>query len=209
MLDNPVAHPTPTEMLQIQPEDWLAFLSLPDVFGTITAPSPLYIDLGSGKGRFLLATAATHPDIYYLGIERKLDRVRRTERKALRQGLMNIRLLRAEAVYTVRYLLPDDSVDLYYIFFPDPWPKRRHHKNRLFNQSEFMADLHRTLKPGGLVHFATDHLPYHAEVQANLAQDSRWQMVSPFLPSPNEQTDFELRAMEQGLEIGRTSFVKI
>ena len=174
--------------LRIIPEDWIHPLDLDRYFDR---RAPLEVDVGCGKGRFLLARAASHPHINFLGIERKLVRVRKVERKALRRGLSNIRLLRADAAYVVKYLIPPDIVSTYYIFFPDPWPKKRHHHHRIMD-ADFIRALHRTLRNGGAVHFATDHQPYFKEVERRLQSHPGFEIISPFTPADEEKTDFEL-----------------
>jgi tRNA (guanine-N7-)-methyltransferase len=111
-----------------------------------------------------------------------------------------------EGYYATTYLLPTAAIRAYYIFFPDPWPKKRHHENRLF-QPRFIAALHRTLAPGGGVHFATDHLPYFAEVRTLILADHRFAEIAPFVPGPEAQTDFE-RYYIGRTPIGRFSFQK-
>ena len=122
---------------------------------------------------------------------------------AERRALSNIRLMRADACYAVAYLLPSASVSTYYIFFPDPWPKKKHHGNRLFDRG-FLDAVCRTLEPGGLLHFATDHWPYYEEVHALLREDDRFEEDEPYVPSNSEKTDFEL--LFSGQPIGRCSF---
>lgn len=103
------------ETLRIWPDDWLTPLPLPDYF---PQRQPLAIDLGCGKGRFLLARATAHSEMNFLGMDRMLRRIRKLDRKARRAGLENVRLLRMEAYYGVTYLIPPDSVAVYYIFHP-------------------------------------------------------------------------------------------
>ena len=168
---------------------------------------PIELDLGCGKGRFLLARAAAHPDINFLGVDRMLRRIRKVDNKARRLGLTNIRLLRMEGYYATTYLLPPATIRTGYIFFPDPWPKTRHHEHRLFNP-RFMDALHRILVPGGAVHFATDHQPYFAAVCALITADPRFETIPAFVPGPEEQTDFE-RYYVGRTPIGRFSFRKL
>ena len=176
------------------------------VFQDIFDPSrPVEVDIGCGKGRFLLARAAAHPDIQYLGIERLLLRVRKIDRKAQRGGLGNLRLIRLEAAYTLQYFIPEHAVRRFYLFFPDPWPKRRHHKRRLFSP-EFLDVLHDRLMPGGTVQVATDHLDYFAEIRKTLAGDSRFREVPPIPRLPEEQTDFELIFRGNRQPIGECAF---
>jgi tRNA (guanine-N7-)-methyltransferase len=167
-------------------------------------PARLEADVGCGKGRFLLARAAANPETAFLGIDRMLGRLRKIESAAARRGLENIRLLRCDAAYAVTYLLPARAMDAIYVFFPDPWPKARHHGHRLFSPS-FLEALTRVLKPGGGVHVATDHLPYFEEIGAILEADARFETAPAFAPTEAERTDFELRFL--GVKpIGRGSW---
>lgn len=189
------------ESVRYIPADWLNPVDLHDVFDD---DLPVEIDLGCGKGRFLLARAAAHPEINFLGIDRMLKRIRKIDNKVRRAGMENVRLMRIEGYYAVSYLIPADSIQTYYILFPDPWPKKRHHDNRMFNP-RFVDSLHRTLKRGGIVHLATDHLPYFEDIAAIMRKDPRFTEVEPFVPSPEEQTDFELWYLDKK-PIGRCSF---
>jgi len=170
------------------PAEWLGPLDLRKRF---TCPDrPFEVDLGCGKGRFLLARAAARPGINFLGIDRMLRRIRKIDNRARRLDLDNIRLMRVEAYYAVAHLLPPSSVDTYYIFFPDPWPKAKHEGHRLFNPL-FLDALHRTMTGDGIAHIATDHAPYFEQLSEVFAEDSRFVPVAPFVPSEAERTDFE------------------
>ncbi|MBA4388036.1 MAG: tRNA (guanosine(46)-N7)-methyltransferase TrmB [Verrucomicrobia bacterium] len=190
---------------QIKPETWTQSLSIGDYF---TSKAPLEVDIGCGKGRFLLARAAANPNVNFLGIERLLVRIRKIDKKIQKQGLKNVRLLRIEASYALQYLLQPGTVTTFYMFFPDPWPKRRHHRRRTFNDS-FIDSLDRILLSGGCIHLATDHLEYFDIMKALLTADKRFVEDETFVPNDEEKTDFELLFLSQKLQIGRCSFKKL
>ncbi len=195
---------SPSPSVRIYSQDALTLLPLSEVFGNMR---PVEIDLGCGKGRFLLAHARDHSEINFLGIDRMLRRIRKVDRKAVRTGQTNVRLLRMEGYYAVSYLIPAESISAYFILFPDPWPKAKHHDHRLFNP-RFIRSLHRTLKPSSPVHIATDHLPYFSEIHEKMSHpESGFTEVDAWEPRPHERTDFELRFLEHR-EIGRATFIK-
>ncbi len=124
--------------------------------------APLHVDLGCGDGSFLCALAQRLPDKNFLGIERLSGRVRSSARKAASQD--NVRLLQMESSYAVRYLLPAESVETFYLLFPDPWPKRRHHRRRLV-KPDFLNSIHAALRKDGVIYIATDHLDYFRKIK--------------------------------------------
>jgi tRNA (guanine-N7-)-methyltransferase len=105
-------------------------LDLEKLFGR---NAPLHVDLGCGEGSFLCALAQRMPKKNFLGTERLLGRIRAAACKAT--TITNVRLLRMEISYAVRYLLPPGSVEAFYLLFPDPWPKRRHWRRRIVNEN--------------------------------------------------------------------------
>jgi tRNA (guanine-N7-)-methyltransferase len=169
------------------------------------AARPLEVEIGCGKGRFLSARAAKCPDTQFLGIERMLSRVRKLDKKAIRLHLTNLRILRLEALYTFHYLLPRHGIRTVYIFFPDPWPKRRHASHRLFSPL-FLDALWMRLEIGGVVQVATDHPSYFQEIRARFAEDARFREVPPMERAEDEQTEFEDIFRSQGLSIGQCAF---
>lgn len=171
------------------------------------AGKPLEVDIGCGNGRFLAAMAAENPEIHFLGIERRRDRVRKTVRKAERRGLRNLWVVRLEAEYVFAHLLPENSVRRVYLFFPDPWPKRRHHKRRLFSPL-FVDSLFRTLRPGGTLEVVTDHGDYFARIEALLSADERFVAARPMVRDAGKQTDFERIFLEKGIPFHSRAFAK-
>lgn len=161
---------------------------------------PLEVEVGCGKGRFLTGRAAAHPERRFLGIERMPERVCAFDRKCTRLGLANADVLKLEALYTFHYLLPLHGLDTVYVFFPDPWPKKKHHSHRLFGPL-FLNALHHRLKTGGRLEFATDHAEYFGVVEACFAEDARFRRVEPMARGPESWTEFETLFRGQGLPI--------
>jgi tRNA (guanine-N7-)-methyltransferase len=192
----------------VVPESWTQALSLDALFPRPGgATRPLAVDVGCGKGRYLLAMARKHPEMNFLGIDRMRSRMVKLGRKLTRADLRHVRLVQVEASYAVRHLLPATSVSRFTIFFPDPWPKRRHHRRRLFCPA-FLDDLDRAMEPGALLHIATDHLDYFDAIRALFDADARFRAIPAYEPAEEERTDFELIFVGQGKPIGRASFVK-
>ena len=161
---------------------------------------PLEIEVGCGKGQFLTKRAKANPDCDFLGIERMLDRVRLFDGKRRRAQIDNARGLRLEALYTFHYLLPDHHARTVYVFFPDPWPKKKHHSHRLFGPI-FRTALWKRLALGGKLEFATDHQEYFEEVCAGFAEDPRFVRTFPMARPKEVWTEFETMFREQGLPI--------
>ena len=136
--------------------------------------APLRVDLGCGDGSFLCALAKRMPGKNFLGIERLLNRVRASARKAA--TLDNVRLLRVESSYAVRYLLPAESVERFYLLFPDPWPKRRHHRRRIVTP-DFLSAIHAALVKGGSIYVATDEVDYFGIIK-EVAESERGFAIS-------------------------------
>ena len=161
-------------------------------------PQPLDLELGSGDGSFAALYAQRHPDRNLLAVERLLGRLRKIDRKGLRAGLANLRLIRLEASYLVEHLLPRESVRSMHVYFPDPWPKRKHRKNRLVN-ARFTELAHQVLIPSGVIYLRTDDEDYFAQMTSVFAANTG------FLPAetPPELsgilTDFEKDFLAKGV----------
>ena len=161
---------------------------------------PLEIEVGCGKGQFLTRRAVENPDCDFLGIERMLERVRLFDGKCRRGGINNAKVLRLEALYTFHYLLPAHHARKVYVFFPDPWPKKKHHSHRLFGPL-FLNALWKRLEIGGRLEFATDHREYFETVKECFAGDSRFEEVAPMDRPKEVWTEFETMFRSQGLPI--------
>jgi len=193
----------------VTPASWTQTLSIPLLFPSSAGEDrPLAVDVGCGKGRYLMAIAQKRPEMIFLGIDRMRSRMVKLSRKITRANLDHVRLVQVEAAYAIRHLLPENSVSVFTVFFPDPWPKRRHHRRRLFCP-DFLDDLHRTMKPGAELHVATDHLDYFEAIAALFVPDNRFQPIPAYEPAEDERTDFELIFTGQGKAIGRASYRKL
>jgi len=191
----------PPETVEYLPENYFAPLDLSAIFPGREG-APLEIDLGCGDGAFLTAVAEAAPERNFLGVERLLGRVRRCTRKAARAGLANVRLLRIESHYFLRYLLPPASASVIHVMFPDPWPKRRHHAKRLI-QPDFLDAAQAALAPEGELRFTTDDLPYYTHTLEVSGKHSGFHQCAWEPGDGYPQTDFERGFRAEGLPIYR------
>jgi tRNA (guanine-N7-)-methyltransferase len=188
----------------IEITDICARLDWRELFGN---DRPVELDLGAGDGGFALEYAKQHPEINLLAVERLLGRVRKIEKRTVKAQLGNLRVLRLEFGYTVRYLLPRESVSVAHIMFPDPWPKRRHWPRRLI-QPDFVRDLAAALKPGGELRFTTDHAHYFETGQSAI-RDTRVLTTAPEWDwSVDPKTDFQRTFDAEGRATYRSRWIK-
>lgn len=147
---------------------------------------PVHVEIGTGKATFLLNQAKAQPDTNFLGIERANKYYRYAVDRIGRWYLTNVRIIRTDAAAFLADFVPDSSVDCFHIYFPDPWPKRRHHKRRFLNEVNF-EQLLRCLKRDGQLRIATDHANYFEEIQ-KLVEARRAQFQeTEFLPAAGAQ----------------------
>jgi tRNA (guanine-N7-)-methyltransferase len=196
--------PTFSPVIELLPELQIARLDLVQLFGR---NAPLHVDLGCGDGSFLREMARQFPKRNFLGIERLTKRVEKVRRKA--EKIENVRALRADTLLAVRYLLPESSVETFYLLFPDPWPKRRHQFRRIFTR-DFLDAIAVALEKHGFLHVATDQLDYFHQIERVSRSHLQFQVV------PQSQDDavlavskFERKFREQGAAIYRLTLRKI
>jgi tRNA (guanine-N7-)-methyltransferase len=193
-------------VIELVPETYIAPLDLLAIFGRV---APLHVDLGCGDGSFLCELGSRYPEKNFLGTERLVGRVAKACRKA--SALENVRVLNVESSYAVGYLLPERSVETFYLLFPDPWPKRRHHRRRIVTPN-FLDSIHRALDDGGFFRIATDQLDYFEQIQ-RVGEDHSGFAIVDVNASPARTdlppTKFERRFSALGAPIYRLPLRKI
>jgi tRNA (guanine-N7-)-methyltransferase len=171
---------------------------------------PVVLEIGFGMGETTAAIAQAHPQVNFLGVEMHLPGVGALLRRIDAQQLANVRVLRHDAVEVVDRLVPLASLAGIHVYFPDPWPKKRHHKRRLL-QPPFVHALALRLAPGGYLHVATDWEPYAAEILASLSAEPLLANSAPgFAPRPawRPLTKFEQRGLARGHDVRDVVFTK-
>ncbi|HUJ10906.1 MAG TPA: tRNA (guanosine(46)-N7)-methyltransferase TrmB [Verrucomicrobiae bacterium] len=186
------------------PANWVMPLDWDEIFGNTQR---IEVDIGCGKGSFLLWAARTRAEMNFVGVDRLVRRLRKIDRKIQRLSLPNVRLLRVEASYFVGFLVPDLSVSVYHVYFPDPWPKRRHRQRRLISAG-FLSNLHRTLCEGGAVNCATDSRDYYEWIERQFHQLESFRENEPEILPDEACTDFEREFSAAGKGVYRCRWVK-
>ena len=177
-------------------------LSLEELF---PLPQPIELEIGCGDGGFLFERAQAHPERNFLGIERLLGRVRKLSKKGLREGLTNLRLLRIEARYVLEYLLPEHAFEALHIYFPDPWPKDRHRRHRLINET-FPPLARRILRQKGVIYLRTDDPVYFGQMQETFQDLKDFAVENTPGEIASITTEFERQWLDQGRHIHRAAY---
>lgn len=149
----------------LRPEDLGGKIDLVRIFGR---SGPVHVEVGAGKATFLVNQAKALPGDNFLGIEWARKYYRYAVDRIGRWGLTNVRIIRTEAAGFIAGCLPEGSVDYFHVYFPDPWPKRRHHKRRFMCPAN-LEHLIRCLKTGGQLRIATDHADYFEQIRMVVA----------------------------------------
>ncbi len=143
---------------------------------------PVHIEIGSGKGTFLVNQARARASDNFLGIEWARKYYRHAVDRIGRWGLTNVRIIRTDAAVFLADFISDSSVECFHIYFPDPWPKKRHHKRRFISPAN-LEHLIRCLKTGGQLKIATDHEDYFEVIQEVIANQKKELEEIQFLPT--------------------------
>ncbi len=174
------------------------------VFGS---PGPVEIEIGSGKGTFLVESAAARPDHRFLSIEWALPYAEHVRDRIRRRGLENVRVARADAARFLGEHVRPGSVRAIHVYFPDPWPKKRHQKRRLM-QPGFVSAAAEALEEAGELRFVTDHEEYFEEARAALAADPSLEEAPVVEGEMTDLTNYERKYRAEGRPIHRARFVK-
>lgn len=194
------------EDLKIHWEEGTGALNWRSEFGN---NNPVEIEIGIGKGRFLLNSAQNNPDVNFLGIEWAKKYLSLATERAWKRKLCNIRFLRADAKRVVEEAIPPESITAFHIYFPDPWPKRRHHKRRFF-QPDTVVKIVESLIPDGKLLIATDYKEYFEWIMRVVSENIH---LKPIPMDSAElllgRTNYEIKYINEGRPIFNAFFQKI
>ncbi len=176
----------------------------------LESPQPLEIEIGTGKGRFMLARAEAHPDKRFIAVDRAGKWLHIGRERAQKRGLSNIVFLKTDACELLRQKIPSGRTQSFHIYFPDPWPKKRHNKRRLLT-ADFLVLLYSRLKPGGRLFIATDFTHYHESILEAAAEASLpWAMRESHerLNPEDGKTNYEMKYEAAGRTLHYLEFRK-
>ncbi len=195
----------------LKPENLDGKIDFVRVFGRA---GPVHIEIGTGKGTFLLNQARAQPGDNFLGIEWARKYYRFAVDRIGRWGLTNVRIICTDAATFLADFVPGNSVDCFHIYFPDPWPKKRHHKRRFICPAN-LEHLVRCLKTGGQLKIATDHADYFEVIKTVLAARNEKLQEIDFLPTAGAEasewvgTNFERKYLKDQRPIYTLAVKKI
>ncbi len=177
-------------------------IDLDSVFGRA---APRVLEIGFGNGETLVEQAAANPSTDFIGIEVHEPGVGHCLLRAHAAGISNLRLSRRDAIDVLRQQIPDSSLRRINLYFPDPWPKKRHHKRRIL-QHDFLQMLSRKIEPGGTFHIATDWQDYAEQIDELIGSDDSFRLSERRThgggdPVDRSTTRFERRGLQQGHKI--------
>jgi len=171
-------------------------------------PQPVEVEPGCGDASFLVDYAKLHPERNFIGVERLLGRLRKLDRKGHRAGLTNLRGVRIESSYLLEYLLPPHSVSALHVYFPDPWPKKKHRRHRLVGEA-FPGIARTALAPGGKIYLRTDDGDYFEQMTDVFSADKSFKEIETPVELAELPTDFEKEFRARGVHTLRAAYQKM
>lgn len=165
--------------------------------------NPVALEIGSGKGRFLVTSAAARPEMNFVGIEKSLHYYRVIRKRLERHALPNARIVNYDALEVVRKMIPDASLSEVHIYFPDPWPRPRERKRRMIRE-EVMTELVRVMRPGAKGIYVTDHQEYFEKAIDVLRAFFDAEVADAYAVPP--RTNYEAKYREAGRPIFEARF---
>ena len=175
--------------------------------------NPVVLEIGSGKGRFLIGTAAERPDLNLLGIEKSLHYHRVIRERIEKRKLTNVRLINHDAFLVLQKMIPDASIAEVHIYFPDPWPRPKEQKRRII-RPEVLEEIRRVLVDGGSAIYVTDHQQYFDKAAPLIEQSFRAERRVPggaadqAIPDDPPRTNYEAKYRAEGRPIYEVRFWK-
>jgi tRNA (guanine-N7-)-methyltransferase len=176
-----------------------------DITAFFGAPPPIEIEIGCGKGTFMTAYGEKHPGLPFLALDKEagIAHLAAGRLASKRAQIPHVRVVLGDALIFFRDFLPEACARAFHIYFPDPWPKRRHHKHRLMSGA-FLEQIRRVAMPQAVLRFATDHEDYNRETRGLFARTPWLEMIDPDAePTEGIQTNFEIKYRRIGRPIHR------
>ena len=175
-----------------------------DLRGLFGNDHDLILEIGSGKGRFLINTALERPDVNIIGVEKSLHYHRVIKERIAKRGITNIRLINHDAFLVVRDMLPDASLSEIHIYFPDPWPRKKEQKRRII-RPEVLREFRRVMKDGATGIYVTDHQEYFEAAAPLIEAEFRAERRVPG-PDDPPRTNYEAKYRAEGRPIYEVRF---
>lgn len=206
-MDDPILPIEQRHQVEIFPANMAMPIAFADLFGN---NRPVELEIGIGKGLFLEYVARQNPATNYLGIDYARKYFKRAVDRISKRPIYNVRLALTEALSFLRDALTEASLQAVHVYYPDPWPKKRHHKRRLINQ-DFITEVDRILVPGGTLLMATDHEDYWTWIEDVM---NRQTLLAPTGQMPEVPdglaglTSFQIKYLKEGRPVFRAGYAK-
>lgn len=181
-----------------------------DIFGR---PGPFELEIGCGKGGFLLSRAKAKPDTHLLGIEWANKYFKYCADRMVRWQMTNVRVMRTDAKIFVLRHLAENTLSVLHVYHPDPWPKKRHHRRRLI-QPPFVDAACRALRPGGYFMLQSDHAEYFEQILDVMGNEQKliqvdWEETGVSADEDWQGTNFEIKYTREGRPIYRAAYQRV